>query len=272
MSATKFKPLISDATLRRVYETMLCGRLFDDRLAMLRRKTNVFTGRALEAMFASFLDGFKARDLAIVRQDQPTAALMQGQSVATIVGTLFAKDSAASRALFSTHKGIVTFSGISSEMAIFAAGAARAILNEEAGQRGTQPVIVATIGEVYDQSEIDAALRVAGHGNLPLILICETSGDFRLNGTREKTHGVPHFPVDARDAVALLRCAQESFTRVRSGLGSVLVEARVIAGTRDPLLALEERLRRKNIFREEDIIRLQRGFERQMDRAFKTLS
>lgn len=268
--ATKFKPLVSDATLRRVYENMLRARLLDDALAGMKRAKHIATGRQSEAIDAVVLDGLKARDMVVTANNRPSAALLRGEHVDTVVGHALSKDATSSRALLQEHKGVVSFAGSAGEMATFAAGCAKALQSADAGERSAQPAVVALLGKIVALDEIESALRAVSHGNLPLILVAHVPAGSQLEIAREKTHGVPNLPADASDAVGLMRCAQESLVRVRSGLGGVLISARALPDSRDPLLALEEHMRRKNIFHDDDVATAQRTFARQLDRTLQT--
>ncbi|WP_213806787.1 thiamine pyrophosphate-dependent enzyme [Granulicella sp. dw_53] len=82
--------------------------------------------------------------------------------------------------------------------------------------------------------------------------------------------GVPGIPVDASDAVALYRVAQETMGRIRSGEGAVLIEGipfpapgedRAIA---DPVAAMKASLLQRQIATEEWIAGVEKEFRRQL--------
>lgn len=264
----KFKPLVSDETLQRVYSRMLEARAFDTRLKSLRRVKHLKTGEGAEAMLAALLDDLRPTDLLIARKVDPLAHLLRGSSATAILGELLSKDTQSSRALYaSAENGLATFTGTPAEMATFAAGAARAFQKEELGKKGKQPVTLALLGDVDDVKTLDAALRAAGQGHLPALLVCCTYGSKKLDITRDNVHGVPHMPVDARDALAVYRVAQESLLRIRTGLGGVLVECRFFPG--DPLILMEERLTKKGILKPSENKKTLNRFSASLDAAFR---
>jgi TPP-dependent pyruvate/acetoin dehydrogenase alpha subunit len=96
-------------------------------------------------------------------------------------------------------------------------------------------------------------LELAGGLELPVIFVVLPAGPGeKKNGkpnlsARTARWGVPGIPVDAGDAVALYRVAQESLGRTRSGDGPVLIEcvAYPSEGSRngapgDPLVQMKE--------------------------------
>jgi TPP-dependent pyruvate/acetoin dehydrogenase alpha subunit len=73
-------------------------------------------------------------------------------------------------------------------------------------------------------------LALAGQFELPIMFVVlparkgeESKGDLRA---KARSYGVPGIPVDAADAVALYRVAQESIGRMRIGGGPVLIECK----------------------------------------------
>jgi acetoin:2,6-dichlorophenolindophenol oxidoreductase subunit alpha len=73
-------------------------------------------------------------------------------------------------------------------------------------------------------------LRLASKLDLPIIFVCLPAAKGEKNGgmvnlsAKTARWGVPGIPVDAGDAVALYRVAQESMGRTRGGDGPVLIE------------------------------------------------
>jgi TPP-dependent pyruvate/acetoin dehydrogenase alpha subunit len=119
---------------------------------------------------------------------------------------------------------------------------------------GRRNVVVVFVrkGEVRKAAWRDV-LQLAGRLELPVIFVVlplrkgeKASGVSNLSG-RTARWGVPGMPVDAGDAVALYRVAQESLGRTRGGDGPVLVECvsyKVDGSGRDaavdPLVQMQE--------------------------------
>lgn len=267
----KFKPLISDRALQRVYHRMLQARSFDEHLASLPAVREMRTGEQAEALLSSLLDDLASTDLLIARRMEPIAQLFRGRAINAILGDLLAKDARSSQALYApSDSGVANFIGTPAEMATYAAGAARALQNEAAAKRSKQVVTMALLGPVQDVRILDSALRAAGQGHLPVIFVCRTYGKKNLQNVSSKTmHGVPHMPVDALDAVAVYRVAQEALLRCRTGLGSVLIEGRFLMG--DPIQSMTEHLKRKGLWDEASIATTQQIFSASLEAAFAPL-
>jgi TPP-dependent pyruvate/acetoin dehydrogenase alpha subunit len=77
----------------------------------------------------------------------------------------------------------------------------------------------------FDLSAYADAFEVAVKSNLPIIFVAETAnGSTLIEQLREKELILPYIAVDAHDAVAIYRVAQESIVRTREGGGPALVE------------------------------------------------
>jgi len=240
-----FKPLISNAKLWQIYESMLRARLFEERFAAQSRMP--FRLRREEAMLAALLDGLGKRDVLIARKENLGAALLRGQSIDSVLGQALSDDRTATRPIFAPATESNIFTGSVAEMATFAAGVAMGLQIQKAS-RSPRSVTLALLGEVKDGLKLGAALRVAAQSSLPLILVCRTNNAQKLALDSQELHDVPHMPVDGQDAVAMCRVAQEALGRTRAGIGSVLIECRFFSDQQDPLEAMKDRLQAKEIF------------------------
>jgi TPP-dependent pyruvate/acetoin dehydrogenase alpha subunit len=111
---------------------------------------------------------------------------------------------------------------------LLAAGAAAA-LKPGAEPR---PVVVSFLkSEEMESAGVQAAIRVAAEHELPILMYLlpadpaggRSSGTADLS-TRRGELGLPIFPVDGADALALYRVGQESFLRARTVGGPAMVE------------------------------------------------
>ena len=120
-------------------------------------------------------------------------------------------------------------------------------------------------------------LEVAARMELPLIVVKlptspgGRSTDLRMGSQR---WGVPGFPVDGSDAIALYRVMQESLLRARSGGGAALiecirfaVEGRDRAKIEDPIERLAGLLKLKGVASEGWISRTRSAFARRLTRG-----
>ena len=128
-------------------------------------------------------------------------------------------------------------------------------------------------------------LPLASRLELPVIFVVLPEGLDRTSGKKKKdgagsisakarSCGVPGIPVDASDAVALYRVAQESLGRTRSNGGPVLVEcvAYRLEGERkaawvDPLVQMKEFLLWRKVCKEAWLHRTGDGLRRQIAKA-----
>jgi TPP-dependent pyruvate/acetoin dehydrogenase alpha subunit len=122
-------------------------------------------------------------------------------------------------------------------------------------------------------------LGIAAKLELPLIFVVlpgvegeKADGVANVSG-RTAQWGVPGIPVDAGDAVALYRVAQESLGRTRGGDGPVLIECVTYgAGSAggavvDPLLRMKENLLGRKVCTEIWLERARDGMRRRIAAA-----
>jgi TPP-dependent pyruvate/acetoin dehydrogenase alpha subunit len=125
-----------------------------------------------------------------------------------------------------------------------------AALSFKALGRANVVVVYVRHGEV-GKEVLRRVLELAGKLELPVIFVVlptgragKKNGKPNLSATTARW-GVPGIPVDAGDAVALYRVAQESLGRTRGGDGPVLIECMApIEGSRgglpDPLVQMKQ--------------------------------
>ena len=207
-------PLAPNRVLRQMYRLMLDLRQLEDTMAESSDVTGKRAGA--EACLASLAVSLRTGDLlseaggefglGLLRQ----AAPMPGKGRSKPGGPL---------------QGVVDLPpmAVATERLLMAVGAAVAAKASGKGQ-----VLLATVGA----GELAPALwrqmlGFAARLELPMLFVVlpggAGSGQGRLSG-KSHTWGVPGFPVDGADALALYRVVQESMGRLRGGGGPVLLE------------------------------------------------
>jgi len=269
----QFKPLIANSTLLAIYASMLRLRLFQDRVSqhLSRDERLPKQSRQQEAYLAGLLHGLKPTDVLVSSKEDLGAALLRNRfessAISTVLAQALSDDRTSTRPVFATSKDCTIFRGAVAEMATFAAGVAFGLDSS----RSSRKIVLAVLGAVKQQGNLDAALRVAAHSSLPLVLVCTTRGT-RLTLDRNALHGVPHMPVDGYDAVAVHRVAQEAYGRTRAGIGSVLIECRLLPNLKDPLASMEDRLQGKKLFRQSEKEKLSHQSSEILETAFAALT
>jgi TPP-dependent pyruvate/acetoin dehydrogenase alpha subunit len=124
-------------------------------------------------------------------------------------------------------------------------------------------------------------LPLASALELPVIFVIlpEASGKKKVDGAgsareRAREYGVPGIPVDASDAVALYRVAQEAIGRTRGGGGPVLVECVAYrlkkerkTSVADPLVQMKEFLAGRKVCSEVWLGRVGDTLQKHIDRS-----
>jgi TPP-dependent pyruvate/acetoin dehydrogenase alpha subunit len=97
-------------------------------------------------------------------------------------------------------------------------------------------------------AEWKVALGVALKRELPVLFVALPERGVEA-GVAELSSklGVPGIPVDASDAVAMYRVAQESIGRARMGGGAALIDCVVFPGASDPVALLRRQLLAKKV-------------------------
>ena len=226
MAASYENPLIPHARMRALYRGLVELRLLSERLARAER-----IPRGLEACWVATALDLHEGDLTSDRCGHALPGYLR--SLAARTGPGGPKKTEVRSVLQSEAK---PFAGSVAERLFCAVGAAMAL--QAAKQKG------AAVAYVRD-GELAAAdwkrvLRVAAEGSLPLVIVAAGAGDVPLS-----SRAVPVIPVDAADAVAIYRVAQESLLRARAEGGVAVIEC-VRTGL-DPVAVMAGQLRAKGI-------------------------
>lgn len=225
-------PLVPNKVMLAMYGKMLELRLLDEQVQRLQGATKKKTGVRLEttqgqeACRVGILQGLVAGDLVMDAQAGVATEYLLGTKLGTVLkdaegmiaGTREADAVRAAEALPYVADGEVRLS----------MGLGASLLLKTTEQR--HAVVVLVKRREVAKRAWRRVLEVAGRQALPVIFVVlpaagkeKRSGGAELCGLARKC-GVPGIPVDASDAIALYRVAQESLGRIRVDGGPVLVE------------------------------------------------
>jgi TPP-dependent pyruvate/acetoin dehydrogenase alpha subunit len=247
-------PLIPNKKLRQLFVAMVEMRVLDEHVARVQRgvkaRRRLGSTRGEEACRVSMGIELVAGDLVSDSQVGVAMGLVAGATVKSLLREV----------------GVLT----SSAAAVVGSGVAGRQLPwiEEVGDRLRMAMGVALSFKTLKRPNVVAAfvregevskgawrqvLALASKLELPIIFVVLPQGPGKKRKSTEagdlsalaRSCGVPGIPVDASDAVALYRVAQESLGRMRGGDGPVLVEcvAFAVKGRRavvDPLVQMRE--------------------------------
>jgi TPP-dependent pyruvate/acetoin dehydrogenase alpha subunit len=227
-------PLVPNEKLRQMYRAMAEARVLDEHIAKLQRRVKgrqrQESIRGQEACRVSTAIDLGPGDLVSDSQAGVAMDLLAGMKVDSVLNRVAElhsgkKAAGAKRAGFSGR--LLPWIDDPEEQLRMAMGAA---LSFKTLQHANVVVAYVRQGEVAKEVW-RRVLGLASKLELPIIFVVlpavgrakKKNGVASLS-TRTARWGVPGIPVDAGDAVALYRVAQESLGRTRGGDGPVLVE------------------------------------------------
>jgi TPP-dependent pyruvate/acetoin dehydrogenase alpha subunit len=230
-------PLVPNMKLRQMYVAMVEARVLDEHISRLQRRARRGKGakelrtsstRGQEACRVSTAIDLGPGDLVSDSQAGVAMELLAGAKISSVlkrVQELHSGEKAkkATAALLSGR--LLPWVEDASERLRMAMGAA---LSFKAQRRAN--VVVAYVGQGEIAKRVwRQLLELAAKLELPIIFVVLPTRTRDKEGTttlsaKSARWGVPGIPVDAGDAVALYRAAQESLGRTRGGDGPVLIE------------------------------------------------
>lgn len=252
-------PLVPNAKLRQMYTLMLEARTLEEALAKraaAKGKKRIVNIRGQEAVRVSTAIELGAEDLVSDVAATAGMGLILGGDAASLLREMARPRTDGSKALRKLGVSRMLQAVETPEERLrLALGAALALKAQ-----GRQGVMLA----YANKGEINSAtwrrvLGMAAKLELPIIFVVlpqrgarKADADLAEVCDDARAAGVPGIPVDACDAVALYRVAQESLGRTRSGDGPVLIEsvgwpAKMGGGADDPLEHLQESLLARRI-------------------------
>lgn len=233
MSKTKphENPLVSNKKLKQIYTVMAEARVLDEHIVRQQRKSRKRRLESIlgqEACRVSTAIDLVVGDLVSDTQDGVAMNLMTGARIGSVLrqlngilsGTKRQQAESGRQGSAAQQLAWVEDAGDRLRMVLGAAMAFRAL---------RRPNLV--MAYVHSRAVPDGAWRhllgIASKFELPVIFVVlpeAGSKSGRNVSAKALACGVPAFPVDANDAVALYRVAQESIGRTRGDGGPVVIE------------------------------------------------
>jgi len=250
-------PLVPNKKLRQIYEAMVEARTLDEHIAKMQKgvkaRRRLDSTRGQEACRVSTAIDLQPGDLVSDSHAGVVMDLLSGTKVDSLLkrvaafnlgkidGATLSRDGVSGRQLPWMEDPLDHL-----KMAMGAALSFKTLKREN--------VVVAYVrsGELA-KSQWRQVLELVSKLDLPMIVVIlpvtaeKTSTPTENLSSKARSFGLPGIPVDAGDAVALYRVAQESMGRTRTGGGPVLIEcvAYETKGAKvdspgDPLLQMKE--------------------------------
>lgn len=217
-------PLVPNKKLRQMFVAMTEARCLDEHIAMLQRKGKIRLQldsiRGQEACRVSIVIDLKSDDMVIDSQVGVTTELILGADAGSLLKNLAARGSIGKAQGSGSEKQLPWIEDVEDRLRI-AMGAALAFKTLKRTN-----LVVAYVRPREAAGSVKRVLTLAAKLDLPMIFVVLPERDSKSKNISRKTRalGVPGIPVDASDAVALYRVAQESIGRTRGGDGPVVIE------------------------------------------------
>ena len=274
MSKTKpyENPLVPNKRLREIYATMAEVRALDDFAARVAAKSKVrlHSTRGEEACRVSTAIGLSEGDIVCESHSGIAMHLIVGERPSYLLrrlnGILSGEKRRRSKHPRAGAVQLPWTKDAASRLAM-ALGAAAAL--KSAGR----PNLVMAYINARELSDTDwqRILRLAAELELPIIFVVLPGKEHRNLCAQAQLCGLPGFPVDAADAVAIYRVAQESIGRARGDGGPVLIECMAHhssasnAGQNDPLAQLRSFLLVRKVANKAWLDGAGRAFRKQLE-------
>ncbi len=247
-------PLISHARMRAMYRALVETRLLSSQAAKTRNAVHLIP-KPLEACWVGPIIDLKQGDL---------TSLPRATWLADHIRAVGARPTANAASLPEVRKALKAFTAEKANSSnlgpldrmLCSVGMAQAL---KAAGHG---VVTTYIGAAdLTASEWKHFLSVAAEGEQPLIVVVTPTTkpvDVSAVVQRLGTNTIPVVPVDAADAVALYRVAQETLVRARADGGVAIIEC-IDCGA-DPIAILGAQLVKKNICTERWVTTVEPAF------------
>jgi pyruvate dehydrogenase E1 component subunit alpha len=233
-------PVIPDATLQRIFDTMMLVRIMDDRMMRLQRQGRLgFYMKAIGEEASHFaVAALRDSDWIFPSYREQGAWFWRGYTVQQFIDQLFGNvdDPIKGRQMPVHHSAnwlnLVSISSPVGTQIPQAVGAAYA-----AKLMGRDDVSMVYFGEgTSSTGEFHVGMNFAGVWKAPCVFICRNNG-WAISVPKEKQtaaktfaakavgYGMPGVRVDGNDLLAVWQVATEAIERARAGEGPTLIEA-----------------------------------------------
>lgn len=275
-------PLVPNKKLRQIYTIMAQARLLNEHIAKVQRKAKrqrLSSARREEACRVATAIELRQGDLVSDAQMCAAMDLLFGAKLTSLLRHISAVISGSqTEDTISTEAAIVArqlqWTDSAEDRLKIALGAALALKS----QRQNNLVMAYAYYAELPKRSWKQLLALTAKLNLPIIFVIlpDTSNKGRATNlcAKARSAGIPGIPVDASDAIALYRVAQESIGRSRGGDGPVLIEciSSQLAEQRsneinDPILYMKKFLTGRNIASEDWINHVSDAFRKKLAAA-----
>ena len=277
-------PLVNNKKLRQLYVAMVGARVLDEVAARRRAKGSkaghLVSTRGEEACRVSTAIELIEGDLVSDLQAGVVMDFVAGETFASLLRRVAApslevrgRRATACRAKGAAQMPWVEDTGERLRMAVGAALAFKTL------QRRSLVVVYVRGGEVRE-GDWRGVLALASKFELPIIFVVLPGAEGRKRrkavtvSAIARSRRVPCIPVDANDAVALYRAAQESIGRARGEGGAVVLECIVpqVEGQRgadreDPIVQLKTFMLGRSVCSDAWLSRVEDSFRKRIDAA-----
>jgi 2-oxoisovalerate dehydrogenase E1 component alpha subunit len=300
-------PNLTDDQLRKLYQTMVCTRIMDERALALQRQGRIgFYLQALgqEASHIGAAAALLDSDWLFPAYRQPGIPLLRGASLEQIVCEWYGHEGDPSKGRqMPVHYSLrsINFVSISSPIGTQisqAAGAAMA-----AKIRKDDTVFMTFFGDGGTSSnDFHCGMNFAAVAKAPVVFVCENnhwaisvpaSSQTASETMAQKAHayGMPGIRVDGNDILAVYRVCKEAVDRARKGEGPTMVETvtyRMASHSssddadryrdkaeyelwqkRDPIQRFQSYLERRGLWSQEWLDEITEAFKAELNAAIK---
>ena len=253
--------------LRDIYASMLKCRLTNERLNTLHAhaRQSLFS----EATIVPAMMDLHAGDIVALPSPDLDTLIAAGWSVRAALGA-FSTSRQAGRRSKAPHSGGVSREIVSLQIGM-ATGAAMICKMHQ-----TSNVVLALCSAPAALDSAHRALRLAGSQRLPLVIVAHARA--KSSGVPKRDYGFPAIPVDASDAVAVYRVAQEAIYKARKGTGPTLILCASVAGAvfrtssePDPIRYMEDYMKTRHAWADGWKQNICRKIEHELDQTLAGL-
>jgi acetoin:2,6-dichlorophenolindophenol oxidoreductase subunit alpha len=274
-----------------IYAAMLKCRAIEQRAATLLQRGRIMrdfhASAGREAAAAAFVIDLKPEDVLCLPDDDAIPTFTKGASLKQAFRALSTDGSGKSR-WGSDLTGLNIIPATTPTVQLLE-------IRKEAlafKQANRSEIILTFLTALTPRAKWESLLTTAAAQNLPFIFVVQGKAKKETDGGGQAMlKGVPVIAVDGSDAVAIYRVASEAITRARQGRGPTLVECTPVQDIgatgkpadrihiqskgpvlTDPILSMENYLRRKGLWSEESHRRVVADIEQELDLATKSLN